>query len=293
VQGKEVPVALTSRTPRIAFAPEQGRGGGRRLSRPLVPGIPSRVVDPSGVVKHQYPDPCQAAGAEETPDRDAGQADAGALVVGAGITVKGEIRTCRTLVVHGTVEATLPAETIEIGPGGEFRGRAEVETATVSGRFDGDLVVSGHLTVTASGEVDGRVQYREIAVDSGGCLRGTAEPLDARQSSPDGAGAYPAADAPEPADPAAPQPEAAPAAESGDAPAAVAADETPVIDAPAPSEDPARSDDAVRSGEPARLAEPESVEDPAHPTPQAPQAPKRAAARGSARRGHPFARRSA
>lgn len=261
-------MALMSRTPRIAFGPDQGRGGGRRLSRPLVPGIPSRVVDPSGVVKHQYPEPCQAGGDGDPDERAAGQADAGALVVGAGITVKGEIRTCRTLVVYGTVEATLPAEAIQIGPGGEFRGRAEVETATVSGRFDGDLVVSGRLTVTASGEVDGRVQYREIAVDAGGRLRGTADPLDARQS------------APEPADPAGPQPEAAPAAEpGGDGAAAAAAEAAPGDDAAPPAGEPARSEeDPARSEDPAR---------------EAPHAPERAAARGSGRRAHPFARRSA
>ena len=173
-------MAWTSQPRRIAFAPEHGHGGGRRLSRPLVPGIPSRVVDPSGVVKqHCAQAQTTGVGYARAHGHDDQRVEDGVLVVCAGITVTGDIRACRKLVVHGAVEATLPATTIEVGPTGQFHGRAEVETATIAGHFEGELIVTGCLTVTGNGTVDGRVRYQEIVVELGGRVLGTTEPLTA------------------------------------------------------------------------------------------------------------------
>lgn len=161
------------RTPRIAYASENGSGGAPGIARPLVPGIPSRVVDPSGVVKQQM----RSVRPEESeaPKAVSGQ---GRLVVGEEIGVSGQIGSCDTLVVHGTVEAELPGRAIEIGATGRFRGTAEVDEAIIAGRFEGTLTVRRQLTVAPGGRIDGTVRYRELTVEAGGRIVGEMQHLD-------------------------------------------------------------------------------------------------------------------
>jgi cytoskeletal protein CcmA (bactofilin family) len=180
---------LTSPFIRSALAPADPPGGGDapggpRVQRPLVPGIPSRRVDPNGVVTQQtrHLRPNQQPAAAQTV------AGEGELVVGQGITVKGGIRDCRRLVVHGTVQATVPAQALDVGPEGVVEGRIEVAEATIAGRFDGDLIVNGALTVAPGGLIKGRVRYRTLTVESGGHVSAEIDHIDNA--------ALPAADAP-------------------------------------------------------------------------------------------------
>jgi cytoskeletal protein CcmA (bactofilin family) len=207
---------LTSPFTRIALAPADPPGGGDasggpRARRPLVPGIPSRRVDPNGVVtqqtRHQRPNQQQAAAQTV--------AEEGELVVGQGITVKGGIRDCRRLVVHGTVQATVPAQALEVGPEGVVEGRIEVAEATIAGRFDGDLIVDGALTVAPGGLIKGRVRYRTLTVESGGHVSAEIDHIDTAGLPADTA---PAAEAPAEAAEAASTPPAE--AETGHAEAA-------------------------------------------------------------------------
>lgn len=159
------------------FAAERGGSSGSpRVARPLVPGIPSsRVVDPSGVVKHQELGPLRP----RPEGADVERGNAGRLVVGPGIHLKGDIKACDALVVHGTVEASLPGRAMEVGEKGLFSGSAEVDEARVAGRFDGRLTVRGRLTIAAGGRVTGTVRYRELAVEAGGRIAGDVQMLEA------------------------------------------------------------------------------------------------------------------
>lgn len=96
----------------------------------------------------------------------------GSLIVGDGICVKGEIDSCNTLVVEGKVEASLEAVVLTIRKGGLYNGKAVVKSASIDGRFDGDLTVDGLLTIEAGGRVSGTLRYREIKINEGGRLSG-------------------------------------------------------------------------------------------------------------------------
>lgn len=105
---------------------------------------------------------------------DARDGDAKTLTVGRGIALKGDITTCETLVVEGTIEATLDgARHLEIAPSGSFTGTARVDEATISGRFDGDLTVEKSLRVTATGRVEGKIVYKQLEIENGGELHGS------------------------------------------------------------------------------------------------------------------------
>jgi len=94
------------------------------------------------------------------------------LHVGKGLRLKGEVSACDRLTVEGDVEATIAARELDIGASGQVKGKAEVETASIDGRFDGELTVSGCLTVRRSGRVSGTIVYDALEVEKGGCLTG-------------------------------------------------------------------------------------------------------------------------
>ena len=113
------------------------------------------------------------SGGESGNHRRLRHGDGKILTVGGGITVTGEINACDTLVVEGTVEATLSAgRKLDISPTGTFTGRAEVEHAVVAGLFDGELIVHDRLHVAAGGSVRGTVRYGKLEIEAGGELHG-------------------------------------------------------------------------------------------------------------------------
>ena len=102
-------------------------------------------------------------------ERDSGSK----LTVGPNIKLKGvEITDCDTLVVEGTVEATMNSRVIQIAEQGAFKGSAEVEIAEVWGEFDGNLIVRQKLVIYATGKVTGTIRYGKLVVEEGGQLSG-------------------------------------------------------------------------------------------------------------------------
>lgn len=98
------------------------------------------------------------------------------LIVGREICLSGEIKTCDQLVVEGKVEATLTdSRNLEISESGFFKGSASIQEADISGRYQGDLTVSGCLRIRATGSVEGDVRYGELEIERGGRLSGTVD----------------------------------------------------------------------------------------------------------------------
>jgi cytoskeletal protein CcmA (bactofilin family) len=100
------------------------------------------------------------------------------LIISEGITMSGEIEACDHLIVEGTVEATLKgASVLDISQSGMFFGAVEINEATVAGRFEGDLMVNGRLTIRATGTVTGTISYKELVVEAGATLDGKLSPM--------------------------------------------------------------------------------------------------------------------
>ena len=116
------------------------------------------------------------------------------LTVGPNIKLKGvEITDCDTLVVEGTVEATMDSRVIQIAEQGAFKGSAEIDIAEVRGTFDGTLTVRQKLVIFSTGKVTGKIRYGKIVIEEGGQLSGditfgTAPAGDAKASAASKAG---------------------------------------------------------------------------------------------------------
>lgn len=95
------------------------------------------------------------------------------LTVGPNIKLKGvEITDCDTLVVEGTVEATMDSRVMHITEIGAFKGSADVDYAEIHGEFTGNLTVREKLVIYATGRVSGKIRYGKVVIQEGGQLMG-------------------------------------------------------------------------------------------------------------------------
>jgi cytoskeletal protein CcmA (bactofilin family) len=145
---------------------------------------PTPRPDASAVLNRQPTPPVRPDASRRSAASGRGQsqgADLGEgrkLLVGREISLSGEIRSCETLVVEGTVEAEINGtRLLDVQPNGLFKGTATVDVAEIAGRFDGDLTVRERLYVRASGHVHGTIRYRGLEIESGGRIGGTLTEL--------------------------------------------------------------------------------------------------------------------
>jgi cytoskeletal protein CcmA (bactofilin family) len=98
------------------------------------------------------------------------------LTVGPNIKLKGvEITDCDTLVVEGSVEATMDSRVIQIAEGGSFKGSAQIDIAEIRGEFDGSLTVRQKLTLHATAKVKGKIRYGKLVIEEGAQISGEIE----------------------------------------------------------------------------------------------------------------------
>lgn len=95
------------------------------------------------------------------------------LTVGPNIKLKGvEITDCDTLVVEGSVEATMDSRVMHITEIGAFKGSADIDYAEIHGEFNGDLTVREKLVIYSTGRVNGKIRYGKVVIEEGGQLMG-------------------------------------------------------------------------------------------------------------------------
>ena len=106
----------------------------------------------------------------------AGSESGSRLIVGPNIKLKGvEITDCDTLVVEGTVEATMDSRVIQIMANGAFKGSADIDIAEIHGQFDGNLTVRDKLVIFSQGKVNGTIRYGKVIIEEGGQLSGDVQ----------------------------------------------------------------------------------------------------------------------
>jgi cytoskeletal protein CcmA (bactofilin family) len=146
-----------------------------------------RLVDLPSAARTQpapsyAPHPALTPAASAAPSAPAPQeAESKKLIVGRDIRLNGEIVSCEHLIVEGSVEAALSdGKLIDIAESGNFRGNAECETATIRGKFDGELTCRDRLVVRSTGRVVGKIRYHQLEVERGGEISGDVQTIQAK-----------------------------------------------------------------------------------------------------------------
>ena len=157
-----------------------------RASAPLPPRTPEPVRPPAETAP---PGESAARPATPAPAQRRNDVDLRKLIVGREIALSGEIASCDTLIVEGSVEANLQnCRDVDIAESGLFKGSATIDEIEVRGRFEGNLVVRKRLFIRATGRVSGTIRYGQIEIECGGQIAGdiqageepVAEPAGAR-----------------------------------------------------------------------------------------------------------------
>ena len=162
---KTAPEAAESTGPRMYRADSPAAAPGRG---PMLDATARRVPDVTATTGRR---------AEVRPS-PAGDADGRKLIVGREIALSGEIRACDRLVVEGRVEAVLSdSRAIEVSSSGVFKGKAQIESAEISGVFEGELVVREKLIIHSTGRVQGNIRYGQIEIERGGVIAGQIDVL--------------------------------------------------------------------------------------------------------------------
>ena len=151
-------------TPDIPPAPADGprmyRADSAMAPAPRAPAEPVRRAPDVTATTGRRPD------VKPSP---AGDSEGKKLIVGREIALSGEIRACDRLIVEGRVEAVLSdSRAIEVSSTGVFKGKAQIESAEISGVFEGDLVTTEKLIIHSTGRVYGNIRYGQIDVLAGG-----------------------------------------------------------------------------------------------------------------------------
>lgn len=150
-KGSAMSASTPPRTPGQGFVPEIPR-----RSAADIPGAPQRRP--------------------MSPGR--GNEESKRLLVGKDISLSGEITACDSLVVEGTVQATLEhSQSLEVTETGLFKGKVTIEEAIIAGRFEGELTVRGTLSIKGTGVLEGKVRFSKLEVEHGGVIKGDVGPL--------------------------------------------------------------------------------------------------------------------
>jgi len=159
------PAAVPPRVPEMA----------RPAAETLRPPEPRRVTEP---VPAPVAPPPMAAVPAPLPPPPSRRSETGLrqLTVGREISLSGEIASCDTLIVEGSVEANLQnCRDVGIAETGLFKGSAEIDNADVRGVFEGTLVVRKRLLIRSGGQVSGTIKYGQIEIELGGQISGDVQ----------------------------------------------------------------------------------------------------------------------
>jgi cytoskeletal protein CcmA (bactofilin family) len=98
---------------------------------------------------------------------------AGEIFLGPETMLSGELKSCDTLIVEGTVDSSrIECRKFILGSAGSCKGEVQAESAVISGCFDGRLIVRARLLIKSGGQVRGSVQYGHVEIEPGGELQG-------------------------------------------------------------------------------------------------------------------------
>ena len=94
------------------------------------------------------------------------------VIIGDGVKFKGEVTDADEVQVDGSADLILETDNLVVGSTGSLKGTIKTDNADVWGNSDGDLKVSGTLTIQEQGSVSGTVEYQSLQIKLGGKVSG-------------------------------------------------------------------------------------------------------------------------
>jgi cytoskeletal protein CcmA (bactofilin family) len=138
---------------------------GKPDSKPAEPPTPARTTAAA-------PAPAPAPAAGKPP----AAAAAGACVIGAKTSIKGEISGDEDVLVEGAVEGQIRiSRDLHIGPGGSVKASVEAQAVVVSGELLGDCQAVQRVEIRATGRLTGNIRAPRVVIAEGATFRGNSD----------------------------------------------------------------------------------------------------------------------
>jgi len=100
------------------------------------------------------------------------------VVIGNGVTIKGEITNADEAQIDGNADVIINTDNLVVGSTGELKGTITSHNADVWGNIDGEVKISGTLTVQEQGTISGSVEYQNLQIKLGGKIKGDVKVSD-------------------------------------------------------------------------------------------------------------------
>ena len=94
-------------------------------------------------------------------------------VIGAGVSVKGEIFSESDIMIDGTVNGIISTSgDVIVGVNANIKANIKAGNVTIAGHVIGDVVASGEAMIRETGQVQGDITASGLAITSGGIFVG-------------------------------------------------------------------------------------------------------------------------
>lgn len=107
--------------------------------------------------------------------------EANTLYIGEGVTIKGAVVVCNTIVVDGVLEGDVEIENLLVHKTGLVVGRVKVaRNAEIAGRVLEKIEVKGLLVLRTGGRVEGNTSFGTLTMERGASITGEVSSADYR-----------------------------------------------------------------------------------------------------------------
>ena len=100
------------------------------------------------------------------------------VIIGNGVTLKGEITEADEVQIDGNADVTMKTDNLIVGATGTTKGNIETHNADIWGEINGEIKVSGTLTIQEAGSVSGSIEYQNLQIKLGGKINGDIKVSD-------------------------------------------------------------------------------------------------------------------
>ena len=104
-------------------------------------------------------------------------------VLGADVTISGNISASTELHIDGTVEGDIDCASLVQGEASTITGAVRAESARLAGRIDGSIHAR-ELVILRSATINGDVHYEALTVEQGASVEGRFAPREAASAAP-------------------------------------------------------------------------------------------------------------
>ena len=94
------------------------------------------------------------------------------VIIGDGVTLKGEITDAHEVQIDGVADIVLKTDNLTVGSNGKLKGTIETENADIWGKIEGDIKVTNTLTIQELGAASGKIEYAKLQIKLGGDVSG-------------------------------------------------------------------------------------------------------------------------